>query len=294
MNGIVSTVTCRRGTRLDEFAEIAERGGGEAFLTSDYNAEMITHVEGHPNLRDQAIFVGNPSDIIPHSFGTDLPEMRDWVPKHFDFCGYILGQHPNGFGERAELREKFGYQNGEKVCIVTVGGSGVGGNLIRRILAAYPIAKAAIPELRMIVFTGPRLDPAGFKFPKGVDVRYIVTTFQVATAQYLYTTVYCGRGEAELFIKECKLGLGSDTSPCQKATANQFRLLLHVAAYAILHRFRSTVLAGTKWERSTFAEIRLRLFKSAKLAASPEPGSTQPSAGIDGLWSARSRRSGRS
>ncbi|MEZ5329259.1 MAG: IS1380 family transposase [Verrucomicrobiales bacterium] len=99
--------------------------------------------------------------------------------------------------------------------------------------------------------------------PKGVDVRYIVSSFQVATAQYLYTTVYCGRGEAELFIKECKLGLGSDTSPCQKATANQFRLLLHAAAYAILHRFRSTVLAGTKWERCTFAEIRLRLFKVA-------------------------------
>jgi hypothetical protein len=34
-NGIVSTVTCRRGTRLDEFIEIAEMGGGEAFLTSD-------------------------------------------------------------------------------------------------------------------------------------------------------------------------------------------------------------------------------------------------------------------
>jgi len=90
-----------------------------------------------------------------------------------------------------------------------------------------------------------------------------VSSFQVATAQYLYTTVYCGRGEAELFIKECKLGLGSDTSPCQKATANQFRLLLHAAAYSIMHRFRSTVLAGTKWERSTFAEIRLRLFKIA-------------------------------
>ena len=66
-----------------------------------------------------------------------------------------------------------------------------------------------------------------------------------------------------MFIKECKLGLGSDTSPCHKATANQFRLLLHAAAYSILHRFRSTVLAGTKWERSTIAEIRLRLFKIA-------------------------------
>ena len=99
--------------------------------------------------------------------------------------------------------------------------------------------------------------------PQGIDVRYVVTSFIVSEPKYLYQTVYCGRGEAELFIKECKLGLGSDTSPCQKATANQFRLLLHAAAYAILHRFRSTVLKGAQWERKTFAEIRLRLFKIA-------------------------------
>jgi hypothetical protein len=99
--------------------------------------------------------------------------------------------------------------------------------------------------------------------PQGVDVRYVVTSFKIAEAKYLYTTVYCGRGEAELFIKECKQGLGSNTSPCQKATANQFRLFLHAAAYAILHRFRSIVLKGTPWERKTFAEIRLRLFKIA-------------------------------
>ena len=55
----------------------------------------------------------------------------------------------------------------------------------------------------------------------------------------------------------------AEHGPCQKATANQFRLLLHAAAYAILHRFRSTVLKGTQWERKTFAEIRLRLFKIA-------------------------------
>ena len=153
---------------------IPENGAREAFLTSDYNAEMIGHVEDHPSVRDRAIFVGNPSDIIAHSFGPDLPEMRDWVPQHFDFCGYILGQHPDQFGDRAELRHQFGYREGEKICIVTVGGSGVGGNLIRRILSAYPMAKRAIPALRMIVVTGPRLDPAAFKFPKGVEVRKFV------------------------------------------------------------------------------------------------------------------------
>ena len=153
---------------------IPENGDHEAFLTTDYNAEMIGHVEGHPELRDRAIFVGNPNDIVPHSFGKDLPTMRNWVPEHFDFCGYVLGQHPSQFGEKQELRDRFGYRDDEKICIVTVGGSGVGGTLIRRILAAYPIAKRHIPDLRMIVVTGPRLDPAMFDLPAGVEARAFV------------------------------------------------------------------------------------------------------------------------
>lgn len=149
-------------------------GDHEAFLTTDYNAEMIGHVERHPDLRDRAIFVGNPNDIIPHGFGRDLPAMRDWIPEHFDFCGYVLGEHPSNFGSREELRKRFGYRDGEQVCIVTVGGSGVGGALIERILDAYPIAKRHLPDLRMIVVTGPRLDPAMFDMPQGVEARSFV------------------------------------------------------------------------------------------------------------------------
>ena len=151
-----------------------DNGEQEAFLTTDYNAEMIGHVEGHPDLRDRAIFVGNPNDIIRHGFGRDLPAMRDWIPEHFDFCGYVLGEHPSNFGTREELRERFGYRDEEQVCIVTVGGSGVGGTLIKRILDAYPIAKRHLPALRMIVVTGPRLDPAQFVLPEGVEVRSFV------------------------------------------------------------------------------------------------------------------------
>jgi hypothetical protein len=151
-----------------------DNGEHEAFLTTDYNAEMIEHVEDHPGLRDRAIFVGNPQDIIAHGFGRDLPEMRDWIPQHFDFCGYVLGEHPSQFGGREELRKRFGYREGEQVCIVTVGGSGVGSSLIKRILAAYPIAKGHIPNLRMIVVTGPRLDPAQFDLPGGVEARAFV------------------------------------------------------------------------------------------------------------------------
>jgi pimeloyl-ACP methyl ester carboxylesterase/predicted glycosyltransferase len=149
-------------------------GPGEAFLTTDYNAEMIEHVERHPGVRDRAIFVGSPEDIVPLSFGENLPQMRDWVPKHFAFSGYIIGQHPQTFGDRRQLRAELGYRADERVAIVTVGGSGVGRHLILRILQSYCLARGSVPELRMIVVAGPRINPASLPAPTGVEVRAFV------------------------------------------------------------------------------------------------------------------------
>jgi pimeloyl-ACP methyl ester carboxylesterase len=145
-------------------------GDHEAFLTADYNAEMIEHIERHPQVRDRAIFVGGAEDVIPMPFGKDLPAIRDWVPRHFEFAGYIIGEHPATFGSRAALRESLGYRPGERVCIVTVGGSGVGTHLIRRILQSYPAVRARLPELRMVVVAGPRVDPRSLDAPAGVEV----------------------------------------------------------------------------------------------------------------------------
>lgn len=156
------------------FVPMPEGGAHEAFLTADYNAEMIEHVEDHPTVRDRAIFVGNPDDVVPLGFGDGLPLMRDWVPHHYDFSGYVIGEHPSAFGSREALRAQFGYRPDETVCIVTVGGSGVGAALIRRILQAWPIAKAAVPALRLIVVTGPRLDPTSLNPPPGVEMRAFV------------------------------------------------------------------------------------------------------------------------
>jgi predicted glycosyltransferase len=149
-------------------------GEREAYLTTDYNAEMIGHVETHPSVRDRAIFVGSVEDVIPRSFGEGLPAMRDWVPRHFDFSGYIIGEHPRTFGDRKDLRHQLGYLDGERVCIVTVGGSGVGSHLIRRILQSYPLAAEKMAGLRMIVVAGPRIDPGAFAAPPGVELRPFV------------------------------------------------------------------------------------------------------------------------
>lgn len=152
------------------WAPMPKGGAREAALTTDYNAEMIGHVENNPGVRDRAIFVGNAHDIVPLGFGQDLPLMRDWVPRHFAFSGYIIGQHPASFGSREELRARFGYGPAEKVCIVAVGGSGVGAALIRRIVAAYPMARRRMPELKMIIVAGPRLNPQSIMAPPGVSV----------------------------------------------------------------------------------------------------------------------------
>src|SRR5690348_11354635 len=111
------------------FVPMPAGGEREAFLTSDYNAEMIEHVERHPGVRDRAIFVGDPEDIIPHSFGAGLPGMRDWVTKHFDFAGYIIVELPQSCGPRKALRHALGNSTDACICIVTFGGSGVGTHL---------------------------------------------------------------------------------------------------------------------------------------------------------------------
>jgi pimeloyl-ACP methyl ester carboxylesterase/predicted glycosyltransferase len=146
-------------------------GDHEAFLTADYNAEMISHIARFPRLRDRAIFVGNDSDIVPNAFGPELPLIRDWTREHYSFAGYVTGFDPADFADRARLRHELGYRDGEQVCIVTVGGSGVGEHLLRRMIAAFPEAKRQVPALRMIIVTGPRLDPTSFPQHEGLEVR---------------------------------------------------------------------------------------------------------------------------
>lgn len=95
----------------------------------------------------------------------------------------------------------------------------------------------------------------------GEDLRFIVTSFEHSGAKYLYETVYCGRGAMELMIKDHKTGLSSDRTSCHKFTANQFRLLLHSAAYVVMHYLRSVKLKGTQLAVAQFQTIRLRLLK---------------------------------
>lgn len=242
------------------YVPMPANGEHEAFLASDYNAEMIGHIEHHPGVRDRAIFVGSPEDIAPMSFGKDLPAMRDWVPKHFDFAGYIIGEHPHVFGSRKELRERLGYRPDERVCIVTVGGSGVGTHLIRRILQSFPMARARLPDLRMIVVAGPRIDPASLKAPAGVEVRAFVPNLDRHLAACDLALVQGG-------LTTCMELAAAGTPFIYFPLQNHFEQNVHVA-----HRL-DRYAAG---RRMTFATATPDLIADAMVAALRAPAKFRP------------------
>ncbi len=147
----------------------------EESLTADYNAEMIEHIARYPRLRDRAIFIGAPEDIVPDSFGPDLPAIRAWTEAHYKFSGdYITGFDPADLSDREALRAELGYRTHDKVCIVTVGGSGVGEHLLRRVIDSFGAARAALPDLRMVVVAGPRIDPVRLPSREGLEVHAYV------------------------------------------------------------------------------------------------------------------------
>lgn len=98
--------------------------------------------------------------------------------------------------------------------------------------------------------------------PKGLDIRYVVTSLK-AGAKHLYEVVYCARGNAENFIKLHKTQLASDRTSCRDPRANQFRLILHTAAYWLLLAMRGAVPARSPLAVGEFTTLRLRLLKIA-------------------------------
>ncbi len=76
---------------------------------------------------------------------------------------------------------------------------------------------------------------------KGLDIRFVVTSIETGSAQHIYETVYCARGQAENLIKLHKAQLASDRTSCRSPLANQMRLILHTAAYWLILTVRDAI-----------------------------------------------------
>ena len=105
--------------------------------------------------------------------------------------------------------------------------------------------------------------PASRPTRLGLDVRFVVTNLDRGSAEWLYETLYCARGQAENLIKLHKAQLASDRTSCRSALANQVRLVLHTAAYWLMLAVRDAIPKERDLAKAEFATLRLKLLKIA-------------------------------
>lgn len=168
------------------------------------------------------------------------------IPALYDYCEahgipYTIGLSRNARLEAlaaalVQEAQRQRAQTGEKV----------------RLLAEGTYQANSWTQARRVVYKAEALD-------KGLNLRFVVTTRPDPPAA-LYAW-YTQRGNhPELCIKDLKDGCFADRLSCRRFWANQFRLLLHSAAYWLLDTLRRW-LARCQVPHLQLSTLRLRLIK---------------------------------
>ncbi|MET0852843.1 MAG: alpha/beta fold hydrolase, partial [Candidatus Rokuibacteriota bacterium] len=151
-----------------------EPGSVEFRRAWEKNAENVDHLRLHPDVRDLSIMVGDEEDVLDRPFGPDLPNMREWARAHFGFSGYTYHFDPADYRDKAALRHDLGFPDGERVILVSVGGTRVGASLLRKCADAFSLVAHRVPDARMLMVAGPRLRPDELPAGPQIDVRPFV------------------------------------------------------------------------------------------------------------------------
>ena len=93
--------------------------------------------------------------------------------------------------------------------------------------------------------------------------RFVVTTMRGPSPRALYQQDYCGRGQAENYIKQLKCDLKSDRTSASSFLANFARLLLTASAYVLHQQLRQLALQDTVLATAYPKTIILSLFRIA-------------------------------
>jgi len=102
---------------------------------------------------------------------------------------------------------------------------------------------------------------------KGANPRFVVTSLEGFDPEMLYRA-YCQRGQCENWIKDFKNAVQADRLSCSSFCANFFRLLLHLAAYRLLHALRTELAThSAELGRAQFDTLRLRVLKVAAMVS---------------------------
>jgi pimeloyl-ACP methyl ester carboxylesterase/UDP:flavonoid glycosyltransferase YjiC (YdhE family) len=151
----------------------------EAFLTADYNAEMIEHVERFGRVRDRALYIGDVDDLVPEAFGPGLPSIRHWTEEHFIPVGYVVPFDPGRYADTPAVRASLGYEPDQPLVVCAAGGTATGRHLLQKVIDAWPLVHQERPDARCVVVTGPRTAPESLVTQQELDIKpYVHDLFE--------------------------------------------------------------------------------------------------------------------
>ena len=181
------------------------------------------------------------------------------IPALYDFCEaegitYTIGLVPNARLERVAaslLNEALAQAaaTGEKV----------------RLLGESLVQAGSWDHLRRVVYKAEAL-------ATGPNTRFVVTNRPLHVAAEAVYDNYVDRGEPENWIKDLKNHCFADRLSDHRFWANQFRLLLHAAAYWLLDTLRRWLMTAGM-ERIQLDKLRLRLGRVCKPPEAETTGS---------------------
>ena len=192
---------------------------------------------------------------------------RYWPETHITFCGDGHYGRPEvkAFCEAHRVDYGFGLPTNAALRADTVIVAIVDACAVKRATAQYPVlrnyaethygAKSWKCQRRVVA----RIEASTL----GMDIRYVVTSLTEGSAEHIYDTLYCARGQTERLIKRHKAQLASDRTSCRSANANQMRLILHTAVYWLMWRIQQEIPKTAALATAEFATLRLRLLKVA-------------------------------
>lgn len=146
------------------------RHPADLLLQRFWNREWSKVRKLYDGERNVALFVGEPEDVPDKSLGLGLPTARDLARELCHFLGHIVSFDPEAYRNREKLRAGLGYGD-EPLVLCSIGGSAIGKQLLELCGRAYPLIRKRIPELRMVLVSGPRLDPENVHAPPEVEIR---------------------------------------------------------------------------------------------------------------------------
>jgi len=119
---------------------------------------------------DLGLFIGELEDVPDKTFGLLLPNRRQYAAETYKAVGYILSFNPAELPEKETLRKKLGY-NKKPLVIASIGGTSIGKELLELCGKAFSIARKNIPELQMVLVSGPRIKADFLDVPDEVEVQ---------------------------------------------------------------------------------------------------------------------------